>query len=145
MTVAKPANLAHWWTAFNDPELNALVEHAIAANLDLQQAASRLRQARAARQIAASALLPEVNANGSYTYSKPGSSSSFTKPTSELYQPGFDATWEIDVFGSTRRNVESSDASIEAAVESQRDTLVTLVAEIAVDYANLRDYRAARS
>lgn len=172
-------DLVHWWTTLHDPELNSLIARAAEANLDLQAAAARVRQARAERGVVASSLFPTVNATGSYSHSlRSGgvsSSSSFNtngttggttttgggttttgggtttgtgstvsagggssaSPT-DLYEAGFDATWEIDVFGGIRRQVESSDASIQAAVEDLRDVQVTLLAEVATDYITLR-------
>lgn len=154
MTSQQPAEVALWWKTFNDPVLDSLVARAMESNLDLRQATSRLRQARAARGVVASALWPDVNANGAYSHSGTGGgglktvttpgggvSTRRTGTSSDLYQAGFDAAWEIDVFGGVRRSVEASDATIEAAVEDRRDVLVTLVAEVAVDYIDLRGFQ----
>jgi len=181
VATTRPVDLIHWWTTLNDPELNSLIARAAEANLDLQSAAARVRQARAERGVVASSLFPTVNATGGYSHSlRSGgisSSSNFNtngttggtttggtttggtttggttsgtgtgtsvsgggssaSPT-DLYQAGFDATWEIDVFGGIRRQVESSDDSIQAAVEDLRDVQVTLLAEVATDYITLR-------
>lgn len=136
--------LARWWQAFNDPALGSLVDRAIESNLDLRQAASRVRQARAARTIAASALWPTLSLGGSGTRSLSGGGSSNprTGPSaSTLWQIGLDASWEIDVFGGTRRNVEAADAGLLAAIEDGRDVLVTSVAEVALDYIDLRGFQ----
>ena len=114
-------------------------------------ATARLRAARAARGVVGAALLPDVNANGSYTRNGAGKGNvrsfpgpggtTITKNTalrSDSYQAGFDASWELDIFGGTRRNLESADENIVAAVEDRRDVLVTLVSEVAVDYISLR-------
>ncbi|MDB5174506.1 MAG: efflux system, outer rane lipoprotein NodT family, partial [Phycisphaerales bacterium] len=127
---------------------------AVESNLDLRQATARLRQARAARGVVASALWPDVNATGGYTHSGTGGggqkivtspggavSTRRTGTSSDLYRAGFDAAWEIDVFGGVRRSIEASDASIQAAVEDRRDVLVTLVAEVAVNYIDLRGFQ----
>jgi multidrug efflux system outer membrane protein len=154
MTEAPPSKLADWWKGFNDPVLSSLVERAIASNLDLKQAESRIRQARAARGVVASAFWPEVDAGGSYTRGFPGGSSSRDsqgasaqsggastdsgRSQGNLFQLGLDAAWEIDIFGGVRRNIEASNADIQASVEDRRDVLVSLVAEVGADYAGLR-------
>jgi multidrug efflux system outer membrane protein len=133
-------DLALWWTRFNDPTLTSLVDGAIASNLDLQLAQARIRQARAARGVAAGGLGPNVNATGSF---RRGQSAAFPGsttfgPTTNLYQAGFDAAWELDIFGGVRRSVEAANADLRATVESRRNVLVTLTAEVAVDYIDLR-------
>lgn len=146
----KPAgqDMARWWTVFNDPVLTSLEERALGTNLDLKQAASRIRQARAARRVAGAGIGPTVDASGDYRRSRsPGagndningiSGDSFGGGVSDQYQVGFDAGWEIDIFGGVRRGMEASDADILAAVESRQDVLVTLTAEVAVNYINFR-------
>lgn len=124
-----------WWTAFNDPALNALVGRAVQSNLDLRQAESRIRQARAARGVASSGLWPQANATAAYRRSQASGASATGH---DLYQAGFDATWELDVFGGRRRGVEAAEADIQAAVEDRRGVLVTLAAETAANYIDLR-------
>jgi outer membrane protein, multidrug efflux system len=143
MAVQGAPQLARWWENFNDPELNALVARAIAANLDLRQAESRIRQARAARAAVAATLFPQVTANGSYTRSRtPGDPTEQLPATvADAWQAGLDATWEIDIFGGTRRNVEASEADLRAAVEDRRDVLVTLLGEVALNYVELRGFQ----
>ncbi len=132
----QPAHVARWWQAFDDPTLTALEDQAAQGNLSVLQAESRLRQARAARAVAASGFWPSVNANGSYTRSRtPGL---VRANTSNFFQAGLDAAWELDIFGGTRRNIEAAEAGIQAAVEDRRDVLVSLAAEVAVDYVDLR-------
>jgi NodT family efflux transporter outer membrane factor (OMF) lipoprotein len=140
------ADMAHWWSAFHDPILESLVKQAVASNLDLKLAESRIRQARAARSAAVAGLGPAVSANSSFTRSRtsPGGSSvsktyGATDGTlSSQYQAGFDASWELDIFGGVRRNVEAANADLQASIESRRDVLVTLAAETAVNYIDLR-------
>ncbi len=132
-------DMAQWWTAFNDPQLTSLVERAIQANLDLRMAESRIRQARAAMGIAGADLGPTVDTSASYRRSRtPGSGNSGEGVTSDLYKMGFDAGWEIDLFGGVRRGVEAAGADLDTAVESRRDLLVSLSAEVAGNYLNLR-------
>ena len=132
-TAPADQELAGWWTLFQDPTLTELVEKAVQSNLDLRLAEARIRQARAARGVAAGGLGPTLEASGDY---QRGRSAAGT--TSDQYQAGFDAGWEIDLFGGQRRSLEAADADLQAAVETHRDTLVTLTAEVARNYINLR-------
>jgi len=134
-------DLVHWWAQFNDPNLTSLIDRAVKSNLDLKQAESRLRQARAARRVVSSGLWPTLNASGSYTHSRSAGSAEFSGMTSDLWQTGLDAAWELDIFGGVRRNVEAAESDIQAAVEDQRDVLVTLVSEVAINYIELRRYQ----
>ncbi|MBI5590017.1 MAG: efflux transporter outer membrane subunit [Deltaproteobacteria bacterium] len=141
-TVSQPGpDLARWWTAFDDPVLVSLVERAIASNLDLKLTESRIRQARAARGVSVAGLGPAVSAGSSYqrSYSSQGGISEGV--TSDLYQIGFDAAWELDIFGGVRRGVEAADADLLAAVEGRNGVLVTLAAETAISYINLRGFQ----
>ena len=142
VTTTLPAELVQWWKTFDDPMLTSLIERAIAANLDLRQAEARVRQARATRGMVASALWPEIDANASYSRSRAGGSSSGSGGTGNgvlnLYQAGLDAAWELDVFGGVRRSIEAAQADLQASEEDRRDVLVTLVAEVGVDYVSLR-------
>ncbi|MBN1845444.1 MAG: efflux transporter outer membrane subunit [Sedimentisphaerales bacterium] len=131
-------DLKCWWTLFNDPVLTGLVEEAFRSNLDLQIAAARIRQARASRAMAASGLGPTVDVSGSYRRSQTGGSQN---PTVNQYQAGFDAGWEIDIFGGVRREWEAADAELQSAVENQRDVRITLAAEVARNYIELRTYQ----
>lgn len=153
---AAPVDLAHWWTTFNDPQLDSLVAHAVEGNLDLKLAESRIREARALRGIVAADAWPGVNANGSFRRSRMSENAfdtgqgsggqnfgGFAGPgdTTNLWQAGFDAAWEIDVFGGVRRSVEAAEADISARIEDRRDALVTLLAEVARNYLELRGYQ----
>ena len=116
-------DLARWWTVFDDPMLVSLEERAIRSNLDLMLAEARIRQARAARGIAASGLGPSVDATGNIRRSRsPGiaSSGETRGVVSNTYDAGFDAGWELDIFGGIRRNIEAADADLQASVESRR-------------------------
>lgn len=139
VTSAAP-ELTHWWRQFNDPKLNELVEEAVKANLDLKLAGARVRQARAARGIAIAGLMPSVDASAAFTRLHPAG----VRPTTDqqsLYQSGLDAIWELDVFGGHRRSVESASAGLQAAVEGVHDAQVSVVAEVALNYLQLRGYQ----
>ena len=122
-----------WWANFHDPVLIGLVNRALISNLDLRLAEARIRQARAARGVAFAGLGPTVDANGSYRRFATGSN-----PARSLYDASLDASWEIDIFGGARRSVEAAEAEIQAAEEDRNNVLVTLTAEVALDYINLR-------
>jgi NodT family efflux transporter outer membrane factor (OMF) lipoprotein len=150
--VTRSAELARWWTEFKDPLLDSLVERALKSNLDLRIAEGRIREARASRAVTAAGAWPTVDVSGSYRRNRSsknafsispqgtGGSSSFagTNLDQNLYDAGFDADWEIDVFGGVRRSVEAADATIDASVESRRDILVTLLGDVARNYIDVR-------
>jgi len=131
-------NPDRWWTAFGDPKLDSLIERAMAANLDLQIAASRIRQARASLGIAGARLAPEVDAAVSLSRSRTPASSQSGAHTGNLYRLGFDAAWELDLFGGLRRGVEAAEADLGVAEEDRRGLMVSLSAEVAGNYLNLR-------
>ncbi len=197
-TDASPERI-HWWTAFSDPTLESLVARALASNLDLQTAESRVREARASLIMTGAALWPQVNSSASYqrrqsvepaatgggpsgrgtavlsqnglqgisvTGSTPGGPSVTLSPDlsgqgnttvsvsmgtegaaappsrySSLYQAGFDASWELDLFGGVRRATEAARAEIEAAEESRRSLLIMVAAEVARTYFDLRAFQ----
>lgn len=150
---------AHWWTAFGDPVLTSLVERALKDSPDIAIAASRVRQARLQEISAYAVGKPTVDAMGNVThveFSKNaglsslaslfggggGSSSSggIALPGTGIttYAAGFDASWELDLFGGGRRGVEGALARTDAAIWSQRDAAVTLGAEVAQAYFAMR-------
>ncbi|MGC9966998.1 MAG: efflux transporter outer membrane subunit [Syntrophobacteraceae bacterium] len=138
---SQPAELTQWWKQFDDPMLAQLVEDALRANLDVQLAVARLRQARAARGIAAAGLWPSVGASADYQRGQPVTTHGAAGQGQDLYQLGFDAVWEIDLFGGQRRNVESANANVHASIESISDAQVSLAAEVALNYVQLRGYQ----
>jgi NodT family efflux transporter outer membrane factor (OMF) lipoprotein len=147
----KAAEITRWWTKFNDPLLNSLVERGIKSNLDLRLAQARIREARASRVVAGAGAWPTFDVSGSYTRNR-ASENAVGSPAQgavvapsgggdldqNLYRTGFDAHWEIDVFGGVRRSVEAADATVEATEEERRDLLVTLLGEVAKNYIDLR-------
>ena len=143
---ASQADLSRWWLQFHDPVLQSLIERALANNLDLEAAASRIRQARFEERVAKAEQWPTVNAIGNaLTLNSDRSSGGAPAQGLEipghlnLYAAGFDATWEIDLFGGVRRQIEEAKANGEAAVWAHRDSQVTLTAEVAADYLTLRE------
>jgi outer membrane protein, multidrug efflux system len=148
---ADTAALADWWKTFGDDNLTSLVERAISNNLDVAIARERLREARASlRYTKASTQLPSGNLNGTYSHSKTSTDNpqipklgggSLIPATYDAYQASFDASYEIDLFGGVRHQVEASAAEAQSYEENLRNTLVSTVAEVARDYLQLRQYQ----
>jgi outer membrane protein, multidrug efflux system len=159
-----------WWKQFNDPTLDSLIDRAVAGNLDLQAAVLRIEEARQQSVAAGAAGLPQISANAKVTREQLGAKGilesqgvydqvnniggsngtqirqgldSITQPTT-LYQYGFDASWELDLFGRVRRSVESANAQEQAQIESRNDALVSLESEVARTYAQLRGAQAIK-
>ncbi|HCC54544.1 MAG TPA: hypothetical protein DEQ20_06415 [Desulfobulbaceae bacterium] len=132
--------LGQWWTLFNDPRLDSLIQRAIAANPDLKIAKARIIQARAQYRLTTAAAAPTMGVSGAYTNSRlsenTGSSNAGT--SQDLFQTGFDAGWEIDIFGGARRAAEAAEARLTAAGENSTEVLVSLEAEVARNYLELR-------
>ncbi|RZF25775.1 efflux transporter outer membrane subunit [Paraburkholderia sp. UYCP14C] len=157
-----------WWTMFNDPVLNGLEKQLADANLDVAAASARLLQSRAERRVAGAAEYPTLDGAASYyrergsengilsllgvtpTQSQPQSASgsaplgvaampgSKGSPAYNLYQAGFDASWEVDIWGHVRRTVEAATALSEASYEDRNAVLLSARAELARDYIELR-------
>jgi NodT family efflux transporter outer membrane factor (OMF) lipoprotein len=138
MATYQPPRLTAWWRTFQDPKLTALVDEAMTANLDLQLAAARLRQARAARGVIAGGMWPFLDASSSYQRTRSTVGDESVPSTRNVYRMGFDAAWELDLFGGIRRNLEAANADITAAQEGLRDAQVSLIAEVAFNYVQLR-------
>lgn len=130
---------ADWWTQFNDPTLDALIKRAATNSPDLKIALARLNQSRAQLGTARSQQVPDIQAQTSYTRSREQQPGFTTDPeTITTYQAGFDASWELDLFGGIRRSVEAARADTEAGAASLEDAQVTLFAEVARHYFDLR-------
>ena len=152
----RPPSLdAQWWRQFKDPTLGSLIERVAEVNLDVRMATERLWESRAQRNAAASALLPTVNGSAQYTRELMSQNglialgTAFNQgrplpyiPAFSLWQTGFDASWEIDLWGHVRRQVESAQAQVESSEFQARDTLIATIAELARDYAELRGAEA---
>ena len=141
-----PTDLASWWKNFGDTNLDSLIAMAVQSNLTLRIAEAHVRESRAERDVAAGSLWPSVGSSGSYSRNRYGANSFPPLPTGvpldfNLYNAGFDAAWELDIFGGTRRTVEAASAEIGAAVYGQRDVLVSLLAEVARNYIKARGYQ----
>jgi outer membrane protein, multidrug efflux system len=131
-----------WWLGFHDRQLNELIDQAIATNQDLRIATARLREARALRRQTRFDLFPVPAAGAGYENRRLSQAAvpalSQSQRESELYDVGFDATWELDIFGRVRRSVQAATAEVEAAEATRRDVQVSLVSEVARNYFELR-------
>jgi len=140
----QPADIAEWWRTFDDPTLTSLIDRAIDWNLDVKLAEARIRQARASRGVVASAFWPSADVTGSYTRSGSDGSRGISSGGTgghDLYAAGLDATWELDIFGGVRRDIEAAEADIQFAIEDRNDVLVTLTSEVALSYLDLRGFQ----
>lgn len=146
-----------WWGVFNDPMLTSLVEHGRSSNLDLRLAVLRIEESRAQREVTAAGYWPTLSADAAYSRQRlsqttptgslfssvgnlrlPGGAGiSIPNPYSQ-YQLSADASWEIDLFGRIRRAVEAADAAVQVSVEDQRAVLVSVLADVAQSYIELR-------
>lgn len=137
-------DLASWWKVFADPTLDSLVERALRANPSLREAAARVREARALRGISDSKAYPTLDARAAAARSR-GSENinggSFNDHDTSLYSVGLDASWEIDVFGGVRREIEAADADLASATEASRDVMISLLAEVARNYSEARGFQ----
>ena len=141
------AATAAWWKNFHDAELDSLVTRAVSSNLDLRIAQSRVREARAQYSGAFADLWPTVDAGGGYSRLRVTEHAPmlgevhFPSYEDNNHVAGFDASWEIDVFGGKRRAVEAAKSHLSGVEFGQRDVLVTLLGEVARNYVELRGYQ----
>ena len=149
-----------WWKAFHDPVLDTLQQRAAQASPDLQTAALRLAQSRVQRSTVAAQRGPQVNANAAATRQRqseysagtrlvdavaPGNRDDLVSVLSDpfaLYQAGFDASWELDLWGRVRRSVESADAGVQQANALLADVRLSVQSEVARQYVELRAAQA---
>jgi len=138
-----------WWASFQDPELNSLVERSASRNLDLKLALERVQEARAARGVARSGYFPSIDSAASGTRNRqrvigpagPQNSPIIVPVEFNNFQGGLSASWELDVFGGTRRRVQAAIADATAAEENRRDVLVILLGDVGRVYAQLRGFQ----
>lgn len=145
-TLASEAgDLRTWWKQFKDPLLNSLIEEALKANYDLRIAEAAVRQSRATYQVKSAPLYPELNNTAAEIRGRVSQTLTFSPflgpPTQNFYNFGFDASWELDFFGKNRRASESAYFDYETSMENLRDVQVTMVAEVAMQYVNIRAFQ----
>ena len=136
---------AAWWTRFKDPLLIELVDTAVAGNKDLEEASARLREARANRDAVRGRSVPQIGASATATQNRLSENGQLPVgrvpglgPDLSLYDVGFDASWEIDLWGGTRRAIESAEARAQAAEEARRGVVLQVIAEVVRSYIDLR-------
>jgi outer membrane protein, multidrug efflux system len=136
-----------WWKSFNDSELDSLIQRAVRSNLDLRVSEARLRQARAMRERSAADFMPTVDGSASYARQLQSENQpligALPLPPNfpfeyNLYQAGFDASWEIDLFGGKRRALQAATAEWQGTMEARNDAMLSLLAEVARNYLELR-------
>ncbi len=135
-------DLSRWWERLGDETLTELVEKALVANPNVRTAQSRLRQARLQRGLAKINFLPSVSGSASGSISKTTGSDASNSDARKSYSAGLDASWELDIFGGTRKAVSAAQADLEASEASLQDTQVSLAAEVALGYIQLRSYQS---
>lgn len=145
--VEQPAEV-RWWRHFNDAELTSLIARVSATNLDIEAANARVLEVRAARRMAGADVQPRVTLDASYTHARSSQNGLLDisgrdgKSDYNVWQPGIDASWELDLWGRVRREIESSDAQVQAAEDWRRATLLAMLAETASSYIRLRGVEA---
>lgn len=139
-------NYSDWWTVFNDPVLNTLIETAMRQNLSLQAAGIRILQARARLGIAVGDQYPQMQElKGGYSFDRTSKNAANTAGGGDLKNQsvnyGFNTAWELDFWGKYRRGVESADASLTASVADYDNALVSLLGTVATTYIQIRTYQ----
>lgn len=138
-SVVATNNSDPWWTTLNDQTLSRLVERALVASPDILIAAQRVREARAALRSVAGGGYPQVGVGAAkMEYRRTGPLNTINRGSYPTFQIGFDASWEVDLWGGTRRAVESTGAALDATEEEGRGVEVALAAEVARAYVELR-------
>lgn len=136
-----------WWTSFNDPVLTSLEQRAASQNLDVQTASARLEQAGARRRITGAGMFPSTDATASYAHSRtnPNGPNAVVHNGSaniDVFDGGFQTSWELDFWGRVRRSVEAAGARYDVAENFRRLALLLVEAEVARDYVALRGSQA---
>ena len=138
-----PPEHLDWWSVFRDPAVNELVQTALAQNLTLRQAGMRVMQARASRAVAAGNLFPQVQQSfGDFIRIQQSKTTALPPPLRAFdeWEVGFNASWELDLWGKIRRAIESADARLDASIEEYDAVLVSLIAEVVTAYVEIRTF-----
>ena len=161
VTTAPVDHADTWWAGFNDPELTSLIARASAANLDAREALLRISEARAQRDVSAADRWPSLTADASAQINRlsettptgslfskigqsPGLSGVSIPNPYDQYQLGFDASWELDLWGRVRRSVEAANAETAASVEDSRAVLISVLGDVGRAYIDLRGAQVGR-
>ncbi len=138
-----------WWLGLKDPQLVDCIEKGISGNQNIKEAEARVCEARALRGVAVASLLPQVTGNPLFNQSQSSNTAGIISELPKnlisrinfeqnLFQVGFDASWEIDIFGGRRREVQAASARAQSSIENYRDVMISVIAEIARNYVELR-------
>ncbi len=141
-TSLETESLSQWWQRFGDPQLEALIEDALANNPDVLSALSSIRMARAERGLDQADLWPSLAANASASSAHTSDRQSNSSSSEEGYDAFLDASWEIDLFGKQRQFIKAADAELAAAVDDYQQAQVSLAAEVAATYLELCSFEA---
>ena len=143
-----PVELDQWWRSFHDPELDSLIQRAVAANYDLAQATARVEEARASLGLARSSYSPQINASSSATRDRQIGAGLVPSPSGAVpvrfpyeineYSSSVSLSWELDLFGRIRRGVEAARADLAATEQDRRNVLVALLGDVGRYYTTLR-------
>jgi len=139
----RPAELAGWWAQLGDPQLESLLVRAQAGSLDVREALARVRESRALLGVTEAGRFPTVDGTASWERNVQSENTPFGSfiPDTGRYGAGFDSVWELDLWGRVRRSIEAAGADYQASVEDARDVAVTVTAETAVNYVQLRGFQ----
>jgi multidrug efflux system outer membrane protein len=143
----KSARAGDWWQQFNDPLLSGLIDQGLRSNRDLAVALANVERAKALRAVAAGGYFPTLNVQGDASRSRFSRQTGFGSNigTRNSFSAGLDASWELDLFGRTRRSVESADAQIEASEAARQGVMLSVIAEIAINYFEVRGLQRQRA
>lgn len=147
------ADMTKWWMKLHDPSLDKLIKHAVRNNHDIHIAFTRILEARANKGIAQSAELPSISVEASASALRlsetglesanlPASAAKNFDPSQKLYEGGFDASWEIDLFGRVKHSIEAADAEIDLSEAGFENAMVTLLSEVTRNYVEVRKIQA---
>ncbi|MBO0345612.1 efflux transporter outer membrane subunit [Roseibium limicola] len=138
-TPASVPKLAYWWTKLGDSQLDHLIAQAIESNLDVRTAKAKIRAARASYKQSNASLFPSLDGSAAVTRAKTATSASGNVNT--VWNGGFDAGWELDLFGANRRSREAAQYGLDAAEEELRSTMLTLIGDVATNYVQARGFQ----
>lgn len=136
LTLVMAPALKNWWTGFDDPTLNDLVGFALQDSPDRLIAEARILESRGVRRTARSSLFPQLGLSGTA-----GRQDNAVSAIDDLYEAGFDASYELDIFGKNRKNASAADSQIQALEAQYQDVSLTLIAEVARSYINFRAFQ----
>jgi multidrug efflux system outer membrane protein len=139
---AKPPELSEWWKQLHDPVLDQLIVEAVDGNLDVATSKAKIREARAVTREQVGVLQPTLSSSPSAERIRTAASGTSDASSYSQFQAGFDASWELDLFGGNKRALEAARNSEQAANDDLRDTLLTLVGDVASYYVEAREYQA---